>query len=139
MADIVKTITPSLVTPIPVDGASRSNYPAPAGEAIAAGDAIYMKSDGKYWRSIGTTLNAAAAKCDGFAMKAYAVGQVVTAYFNVEMAYGPANMTIGQRLFVGAAAGALADAATTGGTGAVAVVIANKANNSIIAVWRSTY
>lgn len=104
-----------------------------AGEAIAAGDACYIKSDGLAWRSIGTAVNAA-AKVDGFAAEAAAVGEAVTLFFRVAFRYG-AGLTPGAKYFLGAAAGALADAATTGGTGPVGTAI----DATRIYVDRSTY
>lgn len=119
MADLVKSGTPSLstVTPCPAHHISG----LVAGESVAAGDLCYVKSDGKVWRSIGTAANAA-AKCDGMALQAAAVGDGCSVYFDVNVRYG-ATLTPGARYYVGAAAGALADAATTGGTGPVAFAI----------------
>ena len=57
MAAISKSGTPSLSTAIPPTTNSLSGLYA--GEAIAAGDACYIKtSDGKVYRSIGTAANA---------------------------------------------------------------------------------
>jgi hypothetical protein len=91
-----------------------------AGEAIAPGDSCYMKSDGKIWRSNGTSANAA-AKCDGFAAKAADSGQPVTIFRGVTFAYG-SGMTPGTRVYVSATAGAIDDAATTGGTAPIGFV-----------------
>lgn len=123
MADIVKSGVPSLATTLPchahlVDQGGDKQ----AGEAIAAGDVCYVKAaDGKVWRSIGTAVNEA-ARAWGIAARQANVGEPVTLYNNVEFHYGAA-LVIGTPLFVGAAAGALADAATTGGTTRVAHVV----------------
>lgn len=119
MADIAKSGTPSLASVLPPANHRISGLLA--GEAIAAWDACYIKSDGKIWRSNGTSANAA-AKCDGFAFAASAVGEAVTLYFGVNAQYG-AGMTPGARLYVSATAGALSDAATTGGTAPVGFVV----------------
>lgn len=119
MADIAKSGTPSLSSVLPPANCKITGLLA--GEAIAAGDACYIKSDGKVWRSIGTAANAA-AKCDGFALVATAVGEAVTLIFDVNVRYG-ASLTPGARYYIGAAAGALADAATTGGTAPVAFAV----------------
>jgi len=94
-----------------------------AGEAIAAGDACYVKAaDGLAWLSTGAAANAA-AKVRGFAAAAAAVGEAVTLYSGVNWYYGAA-LSPGADLFLsGATAGALADAASTGGTAPVGFVI----------------
>lgn len=132
MADIAKSGTPSLCSVLPNPSANKITGLL-AGEAIAAGDACYIKSDGKIWRSIGTAANAA-AKVDGFAPIAAAVNDALTLVFDVNMNYG-AGLTPGARYFVGAAAGALADAATTGGTAPVAFAI----DATRIRVFQSRY
>lgn len=119
MADIAKSGTPSLASVLPPQNCQIAGLLA--GEALAAGDACYIKSDGKVWRSIGTAVNAA-AKVDGFAAEACAVGEAVTIFYDVTFRYG-AGLTPGARYYVGAAAGALADAATTGGTAPVGFAV----------------
>jgi hypothetical protein len=105
-----------------------------AGEAIAAGDACYVKSDGKVWLSTGAAANAA-AKVDGWAAEACAVGEAVTIFFDVNFRYG-AGLTPGARLYVsGTTGGALADAASTGGTAPVGFVV----DATRIHVWQSRY
>lgn len=119
MSDISKSGTPSLSTVLP--DASHKISGLLAGEAIAAGDCCYVKSDGKVWRSNGTN-NDAAAKCDGFAAMAAAVGEAVTLVFDVNMNYG-SGLTPGARYYVSTNAGLLSTTATTGGTAAVAFAI----------------
>jgi hypothetical protein len=93
MAAVAKSGTPSLSTRNPCPGHYVGSNLL-TGEAISAGDPCYVKSDGKVWRSIGTTADAA-AKVDGWAAGAAASGEAVT----------------------------LSDATTAGGTGAVAKAI----------------
>jgi hypothetical protein len=113
MAVVAKSGTPSLCTRLP--GADCQIAGLLAGEALAAGDACYIKSDGKVWRSTGAAANAA-AKVDGFAAQQTPVGEAVTLFSGVTFRYG-AGLTPGARYYLsGATAGALADAASTGGT-----------------------
>jgi hypothetical protein len=92
-----------------------------AGEAIEAGDVVYLASDGTLMRSNGT---AADAKAVGawIAADTTTAGEPLTAFKNVSFHYG-AGLTPGAPLYVGATAGRLSDAATTGGTVVVARVI----------------
>lgn len=120
MATLTKVGTPSLTTIIP-DGANRVGSNLKAGEALGACDPCYIKSDGKVYKSDGTAANAA-AKCHGFSGMAADAGQPVTLYDGVDFRYG-SGLTPGTPLFVSATAGALDDAATTGGTGLVGYVI----------------
>jgi hypothetical protein len=143
MAEIVKTVTPSLATKLPCD-AHRTHNLFP-GEDIAAGDLCYIKSDGKVWRSTGAAV-AAAAKVDGMAMIDYKVGgaQPMTLYHGVEVAYGPSTLVPGTRLFLsGTVVGGLADAASTGGTAPVAVVqyvtTQQGVASAVIHVFKSNY
>jgi hypothetical protein len=73
------------------------------------------------WLSNGTSANAA-AKVDGIASEATAVGEAVTLFRHVNFRYG-AGLTPGARVYLSATPGALADAATTGGTAPVGFVI----------------
>lgn len=120
MATLAKSGTPSLSTPTP---GYEHRLPSGfyAGEAIAAGDPCYIKSDGKIWLSNGTAANAAAV-VDGFAAQAYAVGDAVTLLWGVHFNYG-SGMTPGTPFYVGTTGGTLSDAATTGGTVPVARAI----------------
>jgi hypothetical protein len=119
MATLSKSGVPSLATINP----GVEHQPGKgllAGEAIAAGDLCYIKNDGKIWRSIGTSANAA-AKCVGIAAKAADSGQPITIFRGVSFNYG-ASLTPGASLYVSGTAGAIDDAATTGGTAPVGVV-----------------
>lgn len=116
MAVLSKSGTPSLTT---LEPPANCKLALIAGEDIAAGDACYIKSDGKWWRSNGTSANAA-AQCDGFALSAATAGEALTCGWNIRINYG-AGMTPGTPYYVSTTAGQLADAATTGGTAVVAV------------------
>jgi hypothetical protein len=132
MADVAKSGTPSLATTVPCPAHQIAGLLA--GEAVAAGDACYIKSDGKVWRSTGAAANAA-AQVDGFAAEAAASGEAVTLYHDVNFRYG-AGLTPGARYYLsGATAGALADAASTGGTGAIAFAV----DATRVRVMRSRY
>ena len=131
MATIAKSGTPSLASQTPPQTQQLAGLKA--GEAIAAGDACYIKSDGKVWRSTGAAV-AAAAKVRGFAAEACAVGEAVTLYWDVEIRYG-AGLTPGADYFLSVTAGALDDAATTGGTAPVAYAV----DATRVAVMRSRY
>jgi len=120
MADIAKSGTPSLYTLMPDPGACK-HPPLIAGETIAAGDLCYVKSDGLVWRSIGTAANAA-AKVRGVAPTKANTGEPITLMYNVVMQYG-SGLTPGADYFLSATVGALADAASTGGTAPVAFAI----------------
>jgi hypothetical protein len=131
MATIAKSGTPSLSSVLPPANCKISGLLA--GEAIAAGDPCYIKSDGKVWLSTGAAANAA-AKVDGFAAQAASVGEGVTLVFDVNIRYG-AGMTPGARVYLGATAGILSDAATTGGTAPIGFVV----DATRIHVWQSRY
>jgi hypothetical protein len=118
MALVAKSGTPSLATATPAANAQVGSG-LRAGEAIAAGDACYIKgADGLVWRSNGTAATEP-SKCHGFAAKAAAVGEAVTLYADVEFHYG-SGLTPGASYYVGATAGRIDTAATTGGLRPVA-------------------
>lgn len=119
MATVAKSGVPSLATVVPCPAHQISGLLA--GEAIAAGDLCYVKSDGLVWRSNGTGVNAA-AKVRGMALQAAAVGEGVTLYHDVNVRYG-SGMTPGADLFASATPGAIDDAATTGGTAPIGFVV----------------
>ena len=131
MAAIAKSGTPSLCSVLP--GQDKTISGLLAGEAIAAGDACYIKSDGKVWKSTGTADNAA-AKVHGFAAKASAVNEAVTLVFDVNFRYG-AGLTPGAPVFLATTAGTLEDAATTGGKEAIGFCV----DATRIRVWQSRY
>jgi hypothetical protein len=130
MADIAKSGTPSLST---VTTQVNSLAGLIAGEAIAAGDACYIKNDGKAWKSTGAAANAA-AQVYGFAAQAASVNEAVTLVYDVRIRYG-AGLTPGTKVFLSATAGLIGDAATTGGTAPIGVVV----DATRIHVWQSRY
>lgn len=107
MAAISKSGTPSLATPVPPTNCNISGLLA--GEAIAAGDACYIKSDGKIWKSTSADPDVAAAFIDGFAATSALTGEPVTLFFDVHFHYG-SGMTPGSFAYL-STGGALVDAA----------------------------
>jgi len=130
MAQIAKSGTPSLAT---VTTQVNSLSGLIAGEAIAAGDACYIKSDGKAWLATGTAANAA-AQVYGYACQAASVGEAVTLAYDVRFRYG-AGLTPGTKVYLSATAGTLSDAATTGGTAPIGVVV----DATRIHLWQARY
>lgn len=120
MAAVAKSGTPSLATTLP--GPEHMLSGRTAGEDLAAFDACYIKSDGKIWKSNGTSANAA-AKVHGYAAQAYTSGDTdVTIYRGVRVRYG-AGLTPGKDLFLSTTAGLLVDTATPGGTAPIGWVV----------------
>lgn len=111
MAIIAKVGVPSLSTPTPVDP-SRIG-PLPIGEDIAAGDACYIKSDGKIWRSTAVAA-AAAAEVHGFAVEAGLVAQRqnLSIFADVNINYGSA-MTPGAFIYLSAVTAGAIDTASS--------------------------
>lgn len=129
MAALAKAGTPTLSTMLPP---ASNKLTLIAGEAIAAGDACYVKSDGKAWLSTGAAANAAAV-VDGFALSLAASGQPVTIAHGVRLDYAAA-MTPGTPYYLsGTTAGGLDTATSTGGT----VVIARAIDATRLEVRRS--
>ena len=129
MADIAKAGNTSLASILlPANHKHTGLY---AGEALAAGDLGYIKSDGKVWRSTGAAANAAAV-VDGMVAMPAAVGEACTLIFGCTVQYG-SGLTPGAGYFLSATAGALADAASTGGT----VVIARAIDATRIYIHKS--
>jgi len=133
MAEIAKSGTPSLYTIAPDPGACK-HPPLIAGEALAAGDLCYIKSDGLVWRSNGAAV-AAAAKVRGVAVTKANAGEPVTLMYHVVLQYG-AGLTPGASYFLsGTVLGGIADAASTGGTGEIGFAI----DATRVFFTRSTY
>lgn len=132
MATLTASGTPSLATALPCRAHDISGLLC--GEALAAGDLVYIKSDGKLWKSNGTSNNAAAA-CVGITLVAAQVGEAASAYFDVVVRYAAGSLTPGAKLYVSATAGKIDDASTTGGTAPIGVVI----DATRIAIWQSRY
>ncbi len=118
-------VTPSSV--VSVDAASAQFAPQIsgdfyAGEALLAAAPCYIKaSDGKVYMSNGTAANEAAT-CDGFTPRAYAINEPVTLYGPGTKFEYSTGMTKGV-LYLGATAGRLDTAATTGDAVGVAKAI----------------
>lgn len=120
MASITKVVPVSISTPSP--DAEHSLSGLYAGEALSGGDACYINSaDGRLYRSIGTSANAAAV-VDGFAACDAAIGDPVTLYYGIRFSYGAA-LTPGSFVYLDTVAGGLSTVATTGGTVAIGRVI----------------
>lgn len=132
MATVAKSGTPS-ISSMGLDDGSQKLPALIAGEDIAAGDACYVKSDGLAWRTNGTSANAA-AKVRGFAPTAAKSGEPIALVFNVTFNYG-SGLTPGVDLFASATAGALDNAATTGGTAPVGFCV----DASRVYLFQSTY
>lgn len=93
-----------------------------AGEDLDAAAPCYIKSDGKVWMSNGTAANAAAA-VDGFTPRAVKSGQPVTIFGEGSRFHYGSSLTPGATLYVGATAGRLDTAATTGDASGVVKVV----------------
>lgn len=131
MATIAKTGTPSLTSVLPPQSSQLAGLKA--GAALAAGDPCYIDSAGLVQLSTGAAATAP-AKVRGFAAEACASGEAVTLFFDVVFRYG-AGLTPGTDVFLGATAGVLADAASTGGTAPIGFVV----DATRIRVWQSRY
>lgn len=119
MATITKVGTPSLSTVVPCPAHQIAGLLT--GEAIAAGDLVYIKSDGKIWKSDGSAADAE-AQVRGMVLIATASGEAATIYHGVTVRYG-SGMTPGAKLFLSATDGLIDDAATTGGTAPIGFVV----------------
>lgn len=118
MADLAKVGRPSISTAIP--GPEHSFTSGLAGEAIAAGDACYIASDGTVKRSLATTTATDATNVvDGFAAGAAATGQSVSLYWGVNFYYAT-GLTPGTPYYLSTTAGALATTSTSGQTTVIA-------------------
>lgn len=119
MADLTRGSTPS-------PDMSNPSLPLIVGIAdvdLVAGDAVYLKSDGEWAKAVGTADNAA-AKFGGIVAKSASAGEACTILLpGWRIMNYSTGLTPGARYFVGATAGNLADAATTGGNDAVAMAV----------------
>jgi hypothetical protein len=123
MAAITKVGTPTLAS-AEVDP-NHQTTGLTAGEALGAWDAVYIKqSDGKVYKSTGAAATAP-AEVHGYASKAYVSGATyVTIYHGgMNVPYG-SGLTPGINVYLsGTTAGGLVDAASTGGTRKLGVVV----------------
>ena len=138
MAEVTRTGTPTPVNVLAVQQHSITGLLA--GEALAGGDAVYIKaSDGRVWKATGAAADEA-ARCCGFAARSASAGEACTILqAGVHLAYGPnvsgTPSSPGAPLYLsGTVAGNLADAASTGGTTPVARVIDADGRIVIIAI-----
>lgn len=127
MAEVTRTGVPTPVNVLAVQQHSITGLLA--GEALAGGDAVYIKaSDGRVYKASGAAANEAAS-CKGFAAKVASAGEAMTILRNgVHLAYGPnvsgTPSNPGARLYLSSTVpGNLADAATTGDGVGVCFVI----------------
>lgn len=121
MAEITKPATSSMCTDTPPNNCKLGDGLL-AGEAIAVGDACYIKSDGLVWLATGAAANAA-ARVRGFAAKPAAAGEPITIMHAVNFGY-VTGAALGADLYLsGTVPGGLADAASTGGTSPIAFVV----------------
>lgn len=126
MAEVSKGAVPSPSTLVP----PATNIVAGllAGEAIAAGDMVYVKaSDGKVYKASGAAANEA-ARAWGMAPDAASAGEAVSIYHHMAFGYKPnvggTPSAVNAILYLsGTVAGGLADAASTGDAIGVARVI----------------
>lgn len=113
MANLTKATAPvpsvATLCPCPPNQLTRN-----AASDLAAGDMVYLTSSGTFAKTNGTS-NDALAQWWGMVGGAAKSGDPITAYNGVEFHYAASGLTIGARYYVSATAGALADAATTGG------------------------
>ena len=96
---------------------------APAGEDLAAGDVVYCKaSDGKLYKADGDAADEK-ARFWGIVPAIVKAGEAAVAFgIGAKIKYFDTAIAVGTRLFISVNAGNLADAASTGGTIAVARV-----------------
>lgn len=122
MAEIVRTGSASLASTLVPHNHIHSYLEA--GEDLPGFDPCYIKStDGKVYRSIGTTAGADASQVHGYPFLDRKLGQEVDLYWGVEINWPTAaGLTPGKRVYLSLTAGTagrLSDTATTGGTGPI--------------------
>jgi hypothetical protein len=119
VATLAKSGTPSLAVTLADPGPHEIH--GRAAVDLAAGDMVYLTSTGTLDKANGTAANALALSV-GMVPGLVKSGEKGVAYHGCEFNYG-SGLTPGTRYFVSATAGALDDAATTGGTVAVAFAV----------------
>lgn len=125
MADILRVagLVPSIASYLPDAHCKITGLLA--GQAIAAGDACYIASDGTIMRSTAVAADAA-AKVRGFALIPTDAGEAVTLFNWIEIRYANA-MTPGANVYLSAATGAnsgrIADATSTNAPTACGFVV----------------
>jgi hypothetical protein len=120
MAEITRIAAPSFDSSNP---ALKKTSGFLAGEDVLAGDWVYMKSDGKWWKATGAAATAPAKGKGMVALDAKANEACTVLGAGWRWNYGT-GLTPGAQYFIsGAVAGGLADAASTGGTTSVAFAV----------------
>ena len=90
-----------------VDSHLHTRFLATLGETVAIGDALYLKSDGKYWKAKAA---AAMLPCDGFALEAGNADDEIRAQRigPMDKPASAATLTIGDKVYLdGTTAGAI--------------------------------
>jgi hypothetical protein len=122
MAEVAKNGVPSLATTQP--GYEHQLNGLIAGEDLAVGDFVYIKeSDGRVWKASGAAVNEAARARGVILQAAKANKDGVSIHHGVVVRWGAA-LRPGVPYYLSATvAGALNDAATTGGTTPIAFAV----------------
>lgn len=119
MADLTRIASPSF------DGANPALPKITglvAGEALTIGDLVYIKSDGKVWKTVGSAATAP-AKAVGMVGLDCSVNEACTILARGWRWNYSTGLTPGAKYYVSGTAGLLSDVATTGGTTPVAFAI----------------
>lgn len=120
MAEITRIAAPSFDSSNP---ALKKTSGFVCGEDVAAGDWVYMKSDGKWWKATGAAATAP-AKAKGMVALDQKAGEACTVLGAGWRWQYAAGLTPGAQYFLsGTVAGGLADAASTGGTSVLAFAV----------------
>lgn len=119
MATITRSGSPSLGTTLHDPGPHQIH--GRAATDLAAGDTVYLTSTGTLAKTNGTSANALALYVGVICKTTYS-GEKAVAYHDVEIPYGT-GLTIGARAYISATAGLVDDAATTGGTVPIGIVV----------------
>jgi hypothetical protein len=120
MAEIARAGTPAVLLALPL--AANRIGGLRAGEDIAAGDACYIRSNRKVYRSSGAVAGEA-ADVRGFAVAGARRGEVATLVFDVTMRYGQGLPPSDGLYLSETVPGGLADSPSPGGTEPVAFVV----------------
>ena len=94
-----------------------------AGEALLAGAPCYIAAAGTVFMCNGTAAGVAVSNYAGFTARATAIGQPVSLFGAGAKFEYSTGMTPGAKYFMGATAGRLDTAATTGGTAPIAQAV----------------
>jgi hypothetical protein len=141
MAALVRSSANTPSTPVFPDSC-RLGDPLPVGEDIAQGDACYIKSDGKIWRSNGAAGQTTAAEVDGWAPVGAKVAQrqTLSLVSNVNMPFVyTASPTVGTYVYLSETVlgGVQAPVATSAQAKPIARVIKVDGTTTILRVLRT--